>query len=60
MILKIALIIILFGIIFLSSILGKRLDEMNDRVMETHKMVMQMGDKIEKFEKEKMDDHSES
>ena len=60
MILKLALILILFGIIFVSAALGKKLDEMNDRITKTHKMALELRDKIEKLEKEKMYDHSQS
>ena len=60
MILKLALILILFGIIFVSAVLGKKLDEMNDCIIETQIMTMELKAMIEKLEKEKMNDHSES
>lgn len=60
MVLKLALILILFGIIFVSAVLGKKLDEMNDSITETHRMTMELRAKIEKLEKEKMNDHSQS
>lgn len=60
MVLKLALILILFGIIFVSAVLGKKLDEMNDCITETHRMIMELRAKIEKLEKEKTNDHSQS
>jgi len=58
--LKLALIAVLIGIVYFAGSLGKRLDEMNNRIIETHKMTLELKDKIEKLEKEKINDHSAS
>ena len=48
---KFALIAVLIGIIYFAGLLGKRLDEMNNHIIETHRMTMELKDKIEKLER---------
>ena len=50
-ILKLALIAVLIGIVYFAGLLGKRLDEMSNRIIETHKITLELKDKIEKLER---------
>lgn len=52
LLLKMALIVIMIGIIFFAGLLGKRLDEMNECIIEIWRITMELKEKIEKGEDE--------